>query len=601
MTNRSDCKADDTWNLEAMYQTEEDWNLEFEENSQLPIIFVPYKGKLNSPEVLREVLDLYNDGSRVLDKLYVYASLRRDQDLDNNHSQIPLDKINQLNVDFETATSFIEPELMKADLKSWVDLPILKPHRRFLLDLLRQTDHVLTEKEEELLSMLSIPLSTTEEIFLSLNNVEIPRAFGEITDEGGGQKEITAATLNVFLRSPDQEVRYQAFYQFLSAYHNHRNTLAKSLEGHVRGSNVIAKLRGFSSACTASLHSDFIPEKVYSELIQEIHNQLPKFHRYMGVRKRHIQKRDDLDGFHVYDVKAPLLPTANMEFTWEESEKLILESLKPLGDEYQQIASGGFQNRWCDKFENTGKISGAYSGGCYDSMPYILMNFSGTLQDVSTLTHELGHSCHSALSRGSQPYQTSYYSLFVAEVASTVNETLLFLHMLEQTQDPKVKAYLIDDYLDQFRGTIFRQTMFAEFERTIFQEEQRGTSLTSDYLDEYYYKLSQKYYGDNFDWDEEDKLVSSEWSFIPHFYYNFYVYKYATGMISAISIVNQILTEGSPAVERYLNFLRAGGSEDPMILLKNAGVDLTTSKPFHEAFQIFEENLNRLDQLLNEI
>lgn len=597
---RSEVSQTDKWNLEALYSQDELWEQEFQEAKQWLTDISRWKGRLHeSVQELHNALQDMYAAYRQIHKLYVYAHLRNDEDLGNGDYKSLFERARKLYYDFQTAASFFSPELLELPeetLKEWAQHPTLETYKVYMRDLLRKKPHTLPQEQEHLLSMAAEPLSSSNQIFSMLNNLDIPEFFGQVSDEEGQPVALSHAQYGKLLESPNRDVRRSVFHQYFKAFQQHRNTLAASLEGRLKANIFLAKARHYPSAREAALFSDQVPADVYDGLIDAIHEHLPDFYRYMKLRKKVL----GLDNFHIYDMRNPIITDLNLTYSYQEAETMMIQGLQPLGQDYISTMSHGLHNGWVDRYENKGKRSGAYSSGCYDSMPYILHNYNQTLGSVFTLAHELGHSMHSALSNRTQPFHTSNYCIFVAEVASTTNEALLTHHLLEQNDDPKVRAYLINSYLDDFRGTMFRQTMFAEFERDIYAAVESGSAaLTADYLDAAYLTLVKKYHGDTIEWTEEDAPVASEWSRIPHFYYNFYVYQYATGMAAATSLSRQILEEGEPAVKRYLNFLSSGGSDDPLVLLKNAGVDLTTPEPVRNALSVFRSYLDELEQLLD--
>ncbi|MBD3277871.1 MAG: oligoendopeptidase F, partial [Candidatus Aegiribacteria sp.] len=395
--------------------------------------------------------------------------------------------------------------------------------------------------------------------------------------------------------SKDRRVRKDAFSGFYSEITGNVATKAALLEGQVKSQIFRARARKFDSALEASLFNDRVNVSVYDALIDSVHGNLPVVHKYFDLRKSVL----DLDSAHMYDGYVPIVPETRGDYSWDDAVDLTLEAVAPLGDEYVETLRKGFANRWVDRYENVGKRSGAYSGGCYDSYPYILHNFNGTLQSVFTLAHEAGHSMHSYFSRENQPYHTSEYRIIVAEVASTTNEMLLIDLLLKRMDDSMEIAYLLDHLLGKFKSTIVRQTMFAEFEKLIHEHAESGDSLTPDYLNETYYELVRDYHGNSFAWDEEDSPIQAEWSRIPHFYYNFYVYKYATGLSSAVDIATRILEGEKGAVNSFIEFLKGGASKPPLELLKAAGVDLTTPEPVNSALSKMEDSLNELQEILD--
>ncbi|MER2115576.1 MAG: oligoendopeptidase F, partial [Solibacillus isronensis] len=426
--------------------------------------------------------------------------------------------------------------------------------------------------------------------FSALNNADLE--FPKIIGEDGEEVQITHGNYITMLESDNREVREAAFKAVYKTYGQYKNTFATTLAGNVKAHNANAKVRNYNSARHAALSNNFIPEKVYDQLVSTIHDYLPALHRYVELRKKVL----GVDELHMYDLFTPLVKEVKMEVTYDEAKKTMVESFAPLGKEYQEIVQKGLESRWVDVLENKGKRSGAYSSGTFGTNPYVLMNWQNNVNNLYTLAHEFGHSMHSYYSRANQPYQYADYSIFVAEVASTCNEELLFDHLMKTLDDDKQKIYLLNQWLDGFRGTVFRQTMFAEFEHMIHELDAKGESITSEKLTSIYYDLNKQYFGDAMTVDEE---IGLEWARIPHFYYNYYVYQYATGQSAATALSKQILEEGEPAVERYINnFLKAGCSDFPIEVLKAAGVDMESPEPIALACKVFEEKLEELEKLL---
>lgn len=599
LVKRSDVPEEARWNLTAMYTSDAAWEEDFEQAQSLPESLRAWKGRLHeSPSILAEALEAMFAAQRTIERIYVYSHLCHDQDLSEGRYQESHERARKLYHQLSESVAFFDPELLQLDnatLEAWLKDPVLQPYRMHLDDIVRRKPHTLSQKEERLMAMAAEALDATSHVFSMLNNLDIPGYLGKITGEEGKDVQLTHATYRKLTRSSNRTVRRDAFHGYFKEFNQHRQTLSASLDGKIKASIFNARARNYNSTREAALFDDNVSTDVYDSLIDTIQSRLPDFYRYVGLRKKVLQ----LDKMHLYDMSAPMIGDLDLKYSWEEAEHLVVESARSLGEEYIQLLQKGLQDRWVDRYENQGKRSGAYSSGCYDSMPYILHNYNGTLNSVFTLAHELGHSMHTALTNLNQPYQNSHYKIFVAEVASTTNEALLVHYMLQQTEDPKVKAYLLNHYLNGFRGTMFRQTMFAEFERDIHAAAEQGQALTTDFLDGHYYALSQKYFGDHIAWDEEDAPIACEWSRIPHFYYNFYVYKYATGMAAATALARSILTEGAPAVERYLHFLKSGASRYPLELLQDAGVDLTTSAPVASALDTFKELIDQLEELLS--
>ncbi|HHW61224.1 MAG TPA: oligoendopeptidase F, partial [Syntrophomonadaceae bacterium] len=502
------------------------------------------------------------------------------------------DRVESLAVQLASCTAFIVPEILsipEENLQAFMDENSeLQVYRHFIDELLRQRPHILSPEEEKLLAMVADVSMASGNIFTMLNNADIK--FPAIRDEEGREIELTKGRYGTFMESHDRRVRKDAFEALYSSYGKVINTLGATLNASIKTDIFYARARKYPSAIEASLDQDNVPLAVYDRLIESVHAYLTHMYRYMELRKRLL----GLDELHMYDIYVPLVPDYKVNILYEEAKKKVLEALEPLGPEYLSQMKNGLEDGWIDVYENEGKTSGAFSWGTYDTKPYILMNYDNRLDDLFTLAHEMGHSMHSYYSNQQQPYVYSQYSIFVAEVASTVNESLLMDYLLNKSQDRQEKIYLLNHYLEEFRGTIYRQTMFAEFEKIVHEKVERGEALTPDKLNEIYVDLNRLYYGPNVIMDPQ---IAMEWARIPHFYSAFYVYKYATGFSSATAIKQQIISEGQPAVDRYLRFLGSGSSDYPIELLKRAGVDLTTPEPVEAALNYFGCLLDELEEL----
>jgi oligoendopeptidase F len=595
LPKRSEIPVEQTWNLEDIFVSDNEWEKEFSEVKKLIPTISEYQGKLSeSAETLYEMLQLQNGVSMRLGKLYTYAHMRYDQDTTNSHYQGYNDRAANLATQYSSECSFIVPELLsipEQTIESFVNsYKSLTLYKHALDEINRQRAHILSKEEEALLAGVSEVTSSPSTTYGMLNNADLK--FPSIKDENGEEAEVTHGRYIRFLESDHRDVRKSAFEAVYSTYDKFKNTFASTLSGSVKNHNFNARVRKYESARQAALDNNNIPEKVYDNLVETINDHLHLLHRYVKLRKKVLK----LDELHMYDLYTPIVKDVKMEFSYEEAQETILKAFQPLGEEYVNIVKKGFEKRWVDVYENVGKRSGAYSSGTYGTMPYILMNWQDNVNNLFTLAHELGHSMHSYYTRETQPYPYANYSIFVAEVASTCNEALLNDYLLKVTEDKKKKLYLLNNYLDGFRATVFRQTQFAEFEQLIHEKAAGGEALTPDLLTNLYYELNQKYFGDEMVIDKE---IGVEWSRIPHFYYNFYVYQYATGYSAAASLSKQILEEGQPAVERYMEFLKAGSSDYPIEVLKKAGVDMTSSDPIKDALKVFEETLNEMEKLLS--
>ncbi|MDY0407909.1 oligoendopeptidase F [Paracerasibacillus soli] len=595
LQKRSDIPVEKTWRLEDIFATDHDWEKELESLRQDIPKIQELQGKLaQSAEEVYNMFKLQDELSERLGKLYTYAHMRYDQDTTNATYQALNAKAETVLTLASSAMSFIVPELLsmeEAKLRGYLEeKQELKLYEHTINQILRQKEHVLSEREEEILAEASEALSSPSQTFSMLNNADLK--FPTIKDENGEEVDLTHGRYGTFLESKDRRVREDAFKAMYDTYGKFKNTFASTLTGNIKVNNFNAKVRKYESARQAALDDNNIPESVYDNLVEAVNDRLPLLHRYLRLRKQVL----GLEDLHMYDVYTPLVKDVDMKITYEEAQQYVLDSLKPLGEEYNSILKEGFANRWIDVEENIGKRSGAYSSGSYGTNPYILLNWQDRVNDLFTLTHELGHSVHSYYTRKSQPFRYGNYSIFVAEVASTCNEALLSDYMLNHLEDEKQKLYLLNHFLEGFRGTVFRQTMFAEFEHDIHKHLQDGEALTADKLTEIYYNLNKKYFGEDVVSDEEMGL---EWARIPHFYYNYYVYQYATGYSAATALASKILAKEEGAVERYINhFLKAGSSDYPIEVLKSAGVDMTSKEPVQAALDVFEEKLDEMEKLL---
>jgi oligoendopeptidase F len=594
LPKREEIPVEYTWRLEDIFATDEEWEKEFAEITQMLPKFSEYKGKIGqSASLLYEALQYRDEVSMRLGKLYTYAHMRYDQDTTNAFYQGLNARAEGLYAEAANAMSFIVPEILsiaEETLKQFLnEKEELKLYEHELDEINRQRQHVLSEKEEALLAQAAEVMNASSNTFGMLNNADL--RFPTIVDENGEEVEVTHGRYIRFLESEDRRVRHDAFKAVYDTYRKYKNTFASTLSGAVKKNNFFARVRNYQSAREAALSKNQIPESVYDNLVETIHKHLHLLHRYVDLRKKVL----GVDELHMYDLYTPLVKEVDMKVTYEEAKELLLKGLAPLGEEYVNIVREGLENRWVDVHETKGKRSGAYSSGSYGTNPYILMNWQDNVNNLFTLAHEFGHSVHSYYTRKYQPYPYGHYSIFVAEVASTCNEALLNDYLLKTIDEEKKRLYLLNHYLETFRGTVFRQTMFAEFEHIIHEKAQQGEALTAQLLTDIYYDLNKKYFGDGIVIDEE---IGLEWARIPHFYYNYYVYQYATGFSAATALSKKILEEGKPAVERYIAFLKAGSSDYPIEVLKKAGVDMTSAAPIEEACRVFEQKLNELETLL---
>ena len=572
------------WDLTSLYPDLDAWQKDFDLIRGMTEKFAAFKGSLSrSPARLREAVEARLALARLTEKVYVYSHLLLDQDTSADPSRARHGKLQALLAELAPLEAYFEPELLQipgAVMKKFLASKTLAPYRRFLKEILVDKPHVLSEPEEKLLGSFSDLLGLPGDFFETLNDTDLD--FGSVRDEKGKTHPLTHGSYTVLMEDPSRELRKRAFHKLYRVYRQFRNSFASALDGTVRRHVVSARIRHYDSALSAALSHDRVPETVYRNLIAAVHEKLPAFHDYLELR-RSLLKLDALD---MYDIYNPLLPACRKEYTFDQAAALVREAVRPLGEEYGRILAQAFKHRWIDAPERKGKRSGAYSSGCFDSYPYVLMTFKGCLDHVFTLAHELGHSMHTWFSNHTQPYVYADYRIFVAEVASTTNEILLFEHLLETSSDPAFRALLLGHMADEIRGTIYRQTMFAEFELFMHETVEQGTPLTAELLSEKYAALNRLFHGPRM---KPDPAIALEWARIPHFHYNFYVYKYATGMSAAMKLARN-LRSGDPGLrEAYLGFLKAGSSKDVLDIMKDAGVDLSTPAPVCAALERFAE------------
>lgn len=597
---RCDVAENDRWNLTHLYPSLADWQKELQTVvvSDNPPFFAPiskYKGMLcESAKNLLETLETFFAIERKLRKLYTYAHLLHDEEITKEESKQAYDTIVGIYHQFSQETAWMQPEILEMDeikLQNCLKDPLLKDYRFFLEKLVRLKPHTLREDQEELMALAGQALDTPQKAFSAINNADFK--FGKIKTESGEEKELTHATYGLYLRDTDRTLRKNAFLAMHQKFAEYENSLTEILTGAVQGHVFNAKARKYASSVEAALFPKNIDVSVYHALIEAVHSKIGLLHRYLGLRKKTL----GVSELHYYDLYVPLLPSIDMKFSYEEAEELVIESMKVLGDEYVSLLRDGLKNgRWVDRYENENKRSGAYSSGCYDSMPYILMNYKGILRDVFTLAHEAGHSMHSLLSRKSQSYHYSDYAIFVAEVASTFNEEFLMQTLVAKAKTDSDKAFLINEKLEDIRGTLFRQVMFAEFELFIHDAAEKRLPITPKFLKDKYLELNKFYFGSEVVLDPE---LAIEWARIPHFYYDFYVYQYATGISAALSLAEHVRHEGTKATDKYLNFLKSGSSDYPINILAKAGCDMRTPKPVIEALEEFGRLTDQLEILLD--
>lgn len=589
---REEIEARFKWNLQDIYTDDAAWEVDYERMKSLLEKAARLQGQLgqSAPQLLSGLQQI-EAIDRLGEKLVVYAKMRRDENNADNRYQALYDRAESLLIQANSAMSFVTPELTEisaATLSQYMEeVADLKLYQHMFDEIMRQKEHVLSKPEEKILALSADLALAAGNIFTMLNNADIK--FGLIRDENGQEVELTKGRYGRFMESHDRRVREEAFHALYSAYGKLGNTLAASLSASVKKDVFYARVRNYPSARHASLQQDNVDIKVYDRLIESVHEHMDDMYRYLKLRRQIL----NLDELHMYDIYVPLVKEYQVEVPYEKAQQQVLEALQPLGEEYLDILKTGLTGGWIDVYESQGKTSGAYSWGCYDSHPYVLLNYDRKLDDVFTLAHEMGHALHSHYSNRHQPYVYSQYTIFLAEVASTVNESLLIDYLLKRCSSREERVYLINHYLEQFRGTVYRQTMFAEYEKIIHDMVEQGQPLTTEVLKQSYMDLNRLYYGPDVVMDED---INMEWARIPHFYSAFYVYKYATGFSAATAIKEQIQNEGQAAVERYLAFLKSGASDYPVELLKKAGVDLTSPQPVQAALEYFGRLVNELEE-----
>ena len=596
LNTREEVNARCKWAIEDLYKNDEDWKSDYELlKSRIPEL-AKFRGRLGeSAQVLLSMQKLSDELNQLLEKVYVYANQRLHENTDNSTYQNLASQAQGLLVELSESMSFVEPELMELPdgtietfLKENKELSV---YRQYFENIIRQKKHVLPTEQEALLAAMGDVAESPKDIFSMFNNADI--CFPEITGEDGHPVQVTHGRYMSLMQSDNRQVRKSAFEAMYGVYGDWRNTLAAMYRANVKQEAFLAKAHKYTSDLEAALDGSHIPIKVYEQLIEAVHESMPLMYRYMKLRKKLL----GVDELHMYDLYVPMTEQDHSEIPFEQAKETVLEGLAPMGEEYLNLLREGFDHGWIDVYENQGKRTGAYSWGAYGTHPYVLLNYQGTLHDVFTLAHEMGHALHSWYSDEHQPYIYAGYRIFVAEVASTCNEALLIHHLMEQSKkagNRKKTMYLINYFLEQFRTTLFRQTMFAEFEKITHSLQEQGETLTADRLCEIYYDLNKLYFGDEICVDRE---IAMEWARIPHFYTPFYVYQYATGFSAAIALSRRILEKGEPAVEQYKKFLKGGSSMYPLELLKMAGVDMEQKAPVQDALAVFAQYLDEMERL----
>ena len=594
IAKRSDIPMEKRWATEDLYASDAVWEADLQEVTALVAEAAKYRGHLGeSAQMLKEFLD-YEDNLEIrVEKVYMYAHLNSDVDTTNMTYQSMQMKAQMLFAKVNEALAFASPEIM-AIPKETLDQfrasePGLKAYDRAFVLMEREREHTRSSEVEALLASAGEMARASSQTFTMLNNADMK--FPKIIGENGEEAEMSHGRYVGYLESSDRKVREAAFKSMYSSFGQFANTIASTFAANIKQAIFFAKARGYSSTRAMYLAGSNVPESVYDNLIEAVHEALPTMYRYVALRKKML----GVDELHMYDVYVPIIPECKMTVTFEEAKETILKALEPMGEEYITALKEGFDNRWIDASENVGKRSGAYCSGGSVGHPYVLMTYKDTLDNMFTLAHEMGHAMHSYFSNKVQPHQTASYRIFVAEVASTCNEILLTRYLLNNTTDKAQKAYIINHFLDSFKGTLFRQTMFAEFEKVAHKMLENGEALTAERLNQVYYDINAKYFGPDMVCDDEIKL---EWARIPHFYTPFYVYQYATGISAAGALSTRILELGEEGVKDYMKFLTGGGSQDPIDLLKLAGVDMSQKEPVQAALKLFDEMLTELEEML---
>ena len=591
MKKRSEVSNDMKWDLSSLYKNEDDFNKDYDYLVSNYGKYEQFEGNLNNAKTIYDFFKFDEEFSKIYEAVYCYSSLKFDEDVTNFKYQEISGKLDKLATDISSVTSFIVPEMMKlseSDVSKFMDeVPELKLYKFEFENLLRGKKHVLSSKEEKLVSLLSSPLSSFEEISSYLCNSDIK--FGSVNKDGE-EHELTNTNFSIYITDKDRSVRKDAFYKLYKQYENMQNTFATAYSNHVKYINTNAKIRGYKDAREAALFGGNIDSKIYDNLINTLHKNLYIMDDYYKLKKEVL----GLDEIHIYDIYTDLIGSSSKKYTFDEAKNIVIDALSVLGEDYIKNLKKAFDEKWIDVYPNEGKRGGAYSSGCYTSNPYVLLNFNGKFNDVSTLAHELGHSMHSYYSIKNNPYVYHSYKIFVAEVASQVNEIILARYLINHTDDRLEKLNILDSLMELFKGSIVRQTMFAEFEYEMHKAEASGEVLTSKFVSDKYYELYKKYSGNEMICDPE---IRYEWEKIPHFYYNFYVYQYATGLAAACYIANNILEGKEGALDNYLKFLTLGGSMHPTDELKVAGVDMTDPEVIQKGMDMFKDVIDEFKEI----
>jgi len=590
--DRSDIDEQYKWDLDALYADDEEWEQAFEDAKSRIDDLAAYEGRCTEdPETLSETLETYEHVMRAVANVSAYARMRRDENTADGHYQALTTRAQSLRSEAQSAGSFIEPEIQDLD-RDTVDryvgeYPDLEIYEHYFDDVLRMKPHTRSSEVETLLADLGEVLGSTGEVYNMLANADME--FPAVEHPDDGQRRITLNNFTTFQEHPDREFRQTVYEQFYDEWETYRNSVAAAYKNSVKTDVKLARARDYDTAREAALNGPNVPVEVYDTLVETANDNIDVLHRHADLKRRAVGAED----LQMWDLYVPMVEGESPDVAYEDAKQYVVEAVAPLSEAYQSRVADGLESRWVDVYETENKQSGAYSGGTYDSQPYILMNYQDDVASMYTLAHELGHSLHSELTSDEQPYLYSDYKIFVAEVASTVNETLLTHHLLDTVEDERLRRHVLNQYLERFRSTLFRQTMFAEFEHEAHRLEEQGEALTADRLDELYADLKGTYYEPA----ELDDRIAREWMRIPHFYRAFYVYQYATGISAAVALANGIIDEGEPAARRYREFLSSGSREYPLDLLDHAGVDMTSAAPIEAAIDTYDEYLDEFERL----
>ena len=594
---REEIEEEYKWNLKAIFESEKEFENLYAETKKMIEDFPKYQNHvMDDAKTFYEVLTKDFEISRRIEKLYVYANMKSDEDVSNNPNQERVGKVLNLYDLANKNMFFVNPEILKVDYSKIEDFykeePKLKEYEKSIKDTFKYKAHTLSDAEEQLLSKLGKAFGQDETTYGYLTDSDLK--FGTIKDEEGKDQELTDTNYGIFIQSKDRNVRKEAFQKLYETYKQYKNSISSTLDGHIKENVTLSHIRKYDSAFERSLFSDDLDKKVYETLVKTVHENLDVFQKYYAMKKEVL----GLDEFHLYDVYVELVKDYDKKYTFEEAKEIVRKAIEALGKDYKKDLEKAFQEHWIDIYPNKNKRGGAYSGGSYDTYPYVLLNYQERLDDVSTLIHELGHSMHSYYTRENQPYQYGDYPIFVAEVASTTNELILARYLIENSKDENEKLAALNHLLELFKGTIFRQTMFEEFEKYAYDLVEAGDVISADKLCEKYYELNKEYFGENVVCDDE---IRYEWEKVPHFYYNFYVYKYATSLSAACNIATRILNKEENALESYLEMLKSGSRKNALDTLKIAGVDMTDKKVYESAIKMFDETIDEFQKVYKKV